>query len=120
MTDHEWSFTVSDDPHRLVALSRVSSLINEFFHLDDDNHIDYRTPFIWWNRSKQNRMAFNMFVPVGYGGKAGDGDTRPFWHQEQIIHWYARWKGLDVGESQQAGDRTTNRGQTIPSVWRTA
>lgn len=139
MTKREWSDIISDDPHTIISLSRVAAIVNEFFHLDDDDMISRDTPFVWWDRSKRNiGISHPMPKPIGYvtsdatADVASEVDARdtsddtgngprargPLWHQDQIVHWFGQWKDLDIPECQQAGDRVSNRGHPIPSPHR--
>jgi len=114
---------IFDDPRTLVSLSRVAALVSEFFDLDDP--VEYDTPFVWWDRSKKNfGIALPMPEPIAFVGASAKGEASwsrgPLWHQEQIVHWYAEWRDLEVPFCREAGDRVTNRGATVPSSYRVA
>jgi len=112
----QWSDTISDNPHVFVSLSRVSSVVNEFFHLDVDDQVKYDTPFVWWDRSKRNiDIANPMPVPVAF---TSANDRGPLWHQDQIVHWFGQWRRLPVPECSQAGDKVSRRGHFVPSPHR--
>lgn len=114
---------ISIDPSTIVSLARVSAVVNEFFHLDPDDAVNYDTPFVWWDRSKRNNgIALPMPEPVTYLGAGRTSFTSvgraPLWYQEQIIQWFGAWRELDVPECAQAGDRISSRGYVIPSPYR--
>ena len=116
MTVREWSATISDDPRTIVALARVAEVVNEFFHLDPDDVVAYDTPFVWWDRSKRNHgISHPMPTPFGYASANG---RAPLFFQEQIVHWFGDWRGLEVPECRQAGDGHDSRGRFKPSVYR--
>ena len=116
MLQGEWSDIISDDPRAIISLSRVALIVNEFFNLDTDDEVKYDTPFVWWNRSKHNfGISLPMPKPISFVGVGVNG---PLWHQEQIIHWFAQWRDLEVPECRQAGDSISSRGHFVPSTHR--
>lgn len=96
---------VRDDGAELVSLSEVPALLEAFFDLPEDS-IRKETVYVWWDRSVNNRgIRIPMPTP-----KARLANTH-LWEQQQIIHWYAAWKGLDVRECPEAGDRIDRNGR---------
>lgn len=114
------SSNVFKDGSDLVSLSRVASVLNEFFQLDTT--VQYDTPFVWWDRSKSNHgISLPMPEPMAYVGGSANDPARargPLWRQDQILHWYGEWQGLDVPEGRSAGDRIDSRGRFTPSTYR--
>jgi len=91
---------ISPNPQTLTPLSRVSRLVTEFFQLSDPP--TYNSPYVWWLRSKAALdISHPMPRPVKFSRSNG---KRPVWHQEQILHWYGQWQGLEVKECVEAGD----------------
>ena len=107
---------VSSDPKTLIGLSRLPDLVTEFFDLDLEDRPSYDAPFVWWQRSKANEhIAVPMPEPVTFAAANGRG---PLWHQEQLIHWFGMWRGLDVPVCIEAGDKLSARGRRTYSPHR--
>ena len=112
MSARPWGAEVSCNPNTIIVLSRFKPLLTEFFHLDDDA-IHPHAPFMWWDRSKRGvGIGVPLPPPIAFSDGKGRG---PLFTQEQVIHWYGMWKGLNVPTYVGVGDRVSDDGAITPS-----
>ena len=96
---------VSPKGSTLIPLARIADLLNEYFSLTDDDTILYNTPYQWWQRSQlNNKISSPMPEETILIGRS------PAWPQEQILHWWGEWMGIEVPRGTAAGDRIGKEG----------